>query len=156
MMTCLYIATENTLVLLDNCICAGYDVLYECTVCGRGATVWTGSLFNCVGDNIILRHNLFENGLISGECNNGELIARSSEIITKNCTSCFISQLSFSTNNIIPRLVENNNYSTVECLHDDGITETTIDTATVAILTGIILCIIILYANNYSLYTLKA
>ena len=43
---------------------------YECTVCGKGATVWTGNLFECASNEIILHHRGFESG-ISGECNIG-------------------------------------------------------------------------------------
>ena len=50
-------------------------MLFECTVCGVGATVWTGSLFDCIGGEILLRHRLFES--VSGKCNNGAVIARS-------------------------------------------------------------------------------
>ena len=121
-------------MLLNDCICPGHDVRYECTVCGGGATVWTGSLslFDCTSGDITLRHSGFEGGLVTGECNNGALVARSTGIITINCTLCFISELHLSAN-----LVIESNYSTVECLHVDGITETIVDTTTVIIARGI-------------------
>ena len=132
------LATGSTLIPLDNCICSGHKVTYQCTVCGEGATAWTGSLFDCPGDNIILRHVGFyhENISVTGECNNRALIARSIGIITKNCTPCFISQLSFSANIVIGN-------DTIECVHIDGTTETIVDITTIAIITTGI------YSNYY-------
>lgn len=73
------IGTESIseLVKLTDCTCPGYNVTYECTVCGEGATVWTGCLFDCHSDEITLRHSLFVTDSASGECNNGAVVARS-------------------------------------------------------------------------------
>ena len=98
--------------------------------------MWTGSLFDCPSGVIILRHTAFsrEDGSeSSGECNNGALTARGIGVITTNSTPCFVSQLRFSAN----ILIENN--STIECVRDDGISETIVDMTTATITTGIIL-----------------
>ena len=125
-------STSNTLVQLGDIVCPGQEVIYECTICGDGATVWTGSLFDCTSGDITLRHSGFEGGLATGECNNGALIARSTRIITINSTSCFISQLKFSAS--LDLVIESN--STVECFHVDGKNETIVDTVPVVFTTG--------------------
>ena len=118
-------------MLLNGCICAGHEVIYQCTVCGQGATEWTGSLFDCVGGSIILRHNRFGSGSVGGECNNGAVIASSIGTSTINCSLCFISQLSFSAS-------YDKNNKTISCVHiDDTSSETVVDTITVVITTGI-------------------
>ena len=107
---------------------------FECTVCGVGATVWTGSLFDCGGyDEIVLRHSLFEYyGSVSGECNNGVVLARSIGVLGVNDSYCYSSQL-----NVIISSAMNN--KTVTCLRDDGISVTVIDTLKINITTGIII-----------------
>ena len=88
-----------------------------CTVCGAGATVWSGSLFDCIGDEILLRHSRFLNNesAVGGECNNGRVVAQSIgvDVDTNSERKCFSSQLNISTN------MDMNN-KTVVCLHDDA------------------------------------
>ena len=112
---------------ITECICPGHKLTYQCTVCGEGATVWTGSLFNCASNDIILSHRLFEDE--SGtrrECNNGAVTAYSDGVLRENATDCYISQLVISMNAAI-------NNKTVTCLHAFGSNETVIDTKTVNI-----------------------
>ena len=103
---------------------------YECTVCGGGATVWTGSLFNCTSDKITLRHSQFETA--SGDCNYGEITASSVRLDTVNCSQCFVSQLRFLASN-----AENN--KTILCKYFNGTREIFVDSATVTLTTGKIL-----------------
>ena len=103
---------------------------FECTVCGIGGTVWTGSLFDCIGNEIVLRHRLFEYGSV-GVCNNRAVIARSIQALDVNGSHCYSSQL-----NVIINSAMNN--KTVTCLHDNGESETVIDTLKINITTGII------------------
>ena len=45
-----------------NCICPGYEAVFECVVTGSGATVWSGTALNqCSSElhRIILRHSQF-------------------------------------------------------------------------------------------------
>lgn len=109
-------------------------IIYECTACGKGATLWNGSLFDCAGDEIILRHSLFgnESGSAIGECNNGAVTAYSTGIESTNNSSCYSSQLNISMNSDI-------NNKTVTCVHVDGTKETHINTSTVSFETGMII-----------------
>ena len=130
-------STSNALVLLSNCICPGHEVTYQCTVCGGGATVWTGSLFDwqCPNNIILLRHMRFyreDSSESLGGCNNGTLTAKSIEVITTNSTSCFVSQLSISAS--ISTFIEN---STIECVHNNGTSEIVVDMVSVTFTTGI-------------------
>ena len=105
-------------------------IAYQCTVCGEGATVWTGSLFDCTSNDILLSHRLFEDE--SGtrrECNNGAVTAHSVEVLRENDTDCYISQLNISMNTDI-------NNKTVTCLHAFGLNETVVDTASVGYMSG--------------------
>ena len=83
---------------MNDCICPGEEVTFQCTVCGEGATAWTGSLLECAGNEITLRHSQFEleSGSI-GECNNGAIVARSIGVTDTNGSHCYVSQLSFIT-----------------------------------------------------------
>ena len=103
-------------------------IAYQCTVCGEGATLWTGSLLNCNSNYLILSHRLFEDGSASGarrECNNGAVTARSVGVLRGNSTvNCYISQLHISMNTDI-------NNKTVTCIHAFGPSETVVDTMTI-------------------------
>ena len=101
---------------------------YQCTVCGEGATVWTGSLFDCAGDEITLRHSQFVSGSI-GECNDGAVIARSIGVKDTNGSCCYASQLSFTANS-------DHNNKTVTCLHISNINVTDVGSLSVFPVTG--------------------
>ena len=123
--------------MITDCICPGHDILltYECTVCGEGVTVWTGSLFDCTSNDIILRHRLLENGSASGtrgECNNGAVTAHNIGVLRENNTNCYISQLNISMMNTD---ISN---KTVTCLHAFGPNETVVDTTTIHSINGIL------------------
>jgi hypothetical protein len=98
--------------------------------------VWSGSLFDCAGGEILLRHSQFSNSgsAIVGECNNGAVVAQSIgvNVDTNNSHSvreCYSSQLNISTNMAM-------NNKTVVCTHIDGIDISVIDTSTITFITG--------------------
>ena len=124
------VASNNDERLQSSCICPGHEVTYECTVCGEGSTVWNGSLFNCAGNEITLRHDQFESGSAAGECNSGTVVARSTRITTTASGSlCYISQLSFTANS-------GQQNKTVSCLHVTSRNITVIDEVMVVFETG--------------------
>ena len=130
---CLFIGSPSSkLVEVSDCICPGREsVVYECTVCGNAATIWTGSLFDCIGDEILLRHRSYESGTV-GQCNDGRVTAYSTGVSEVNGSHsvCYSSQLRI--------LVENDDSNkTVTCLADDGSAETVIGTVSILIATGI-------------------
>ena len=122
-------SSNGGLVLLNDCSCPGEELSFECLTCGEGGTVWTGSLFDCVGGAILLRHRQFESGSTAGVCNNGAVFARSIEVLDVNSSRCYSSQLSVIINSAM-------NNKTVTCLHTDVISETVIDTLKINITTG--------------------
>ena len=99
---------RNELVLKSDCVCIGFSITYECTVMGRpgGATVWTGTTFECPGNEITLLHHRFssDNGPAIGECNDGAIRGRSIRVngslytsqltITVTCTADVIRRVS--------------------------------------------------------------
>ena len=121
-------ALKNELIITSDCACPSYRVTYECTVQGteNGFTVWRGSAFNCVSNEITLRHRLFmsEQGAL-GECNGGSILGRSFRITGG---SFYTSQLSVR---VSPEVAG----KTVECVLDD-IIFTSIGNATVNVSTG--------------------
>ena len=118
-------AINSELLQITECICPGHELIYQCTVCGDGATVWTGSFFNCANNDIVLSHRLFEDeSRTRRECNNGAVTAHSIGVLRENATNCYISQLVISLNAAI-------NNKTVTCLHSAGGTEIVVDTKTV-------------------------
>ena len=124
-------------VKLTDCMCPRREsVAYECTVCGIGATIWTGSLFDCIGNEILLRHHSYESGTV-GQCNDGRVTAYSTGVSDVNGSHsvCYSSQLRI--------LVENDDSNkTVTCLADDGSAETVIGTASIHFTTGTYICIL--------------
>ena len=126
-------------------MCYGRRKTYQCTVCGPGATVWTGTLFECDNQNLItLRHREFKLGSSSGACifNNRALIANSVGIsFDANCRECFVSELSF-----IPE--DDFGNKTIRCLHNNGTVENLVDETTVHVVTGKVSMSITL-SNNY-------
>jgi hypothetical protein len=95
--------------------------------------VWTGNLFECASNEIILRHGSFESG-ITGECNSGAVTASSIGILERDVhvnssSRCFRSLLYISANTHI-------NNRTIACLHVDDINEAVIDTLSIGFTTG--------------------
>ena len=91
------------------------------------ATVWRGSIFNCPnhGNEIILRHNNFENEVNIGTCNDRKVVAYSSEVTND---SIYSSQLNVT---VTPEM----HNETVECIQD-GFNETSVGTCTLILTTG--------------------
>ena len=92
-----------------DCACLGNNALYECTVPDVGATVWRGGAFNCPESN---NRIYLSNGIdLTRQCNNGEIIARSTH--RQPNESLYTSQL-------VVRVGPDTNGTTIECLHDNG------------------------------------
>ena len=106
-------------------LCPEDVVVFVCSTSGGVATVWRGSIFNCPnrGNQILLRHRNFENG-VSGTCNDGEIIAYSSEVTN----SSYSSRLNMT---VTPEM----HNGTVECIQG-GFTETSAGTCTLILATG--------------------
>ena len=119
------------LVVLSECVYPGRELRLECTVVGIGSTVWSGTAFNCPGqgNEILLRHTLFESGVL-GQCNNGMISGRSHNRTFDGVNSKYTSQLIIQ----LPSLNATSNTlegKTVECIHDNGMTATVIDIHTI-------------------------
>ena len=92
-----------------------------------GATIWTGSAFNCAGNEITLIHYRFDDGRGTyGVCNNGTIVARSLSVEGNNYTS----QLNVT-------ITSDTAGSTIECTSDNGIRIKHIFTLTIPIVTGL-------------------
>ena len=99
-------------MFINGCSCPGYTLTFECTVVGRGATVWRGSAFDCVytSNTILLFHSRFATpiGTIS-TCNNGAIVGRSLRVENNSYTS----QLNVTVSrDLIGK--------SVTCVHDNG------------------------------------
>ena len=116
-----------------GCACSGDILIYSCTAIGAGNTLWEGSAFACVGNSIILRHSQFGVG-VSGECNDGNIVARSVDI-TNNC---YTSQLSF-------RVSPTFNSKTIKCSHDSTMGIKDIGSSTLAVLEGQFIIIVVIF-----------
>ena len=65
--------------LTGECACLGDTLTYSCTVLGSagGATVWSGTAFDCPTNEITLLHSVFKSGhRVYGVCNNGAIVAQ--------------------------------------------------------------------------------
>ena len=126
---CQEFTLNQSLLQLTDCVCPGYEVIYECTVCGEGTTLWRGSLLDCPGDQINLRHSQFQSCLANGECNNGAVIGRNMGFFNIDCTQCYTSQLRFLADDAY-------NNKTIFCYHFNGTSETIIGVDTVILIRG--------------------
>ena len=130
---------RNELVQLNDCNCPGQNLIliYECTVCGEGATEWKGSLFDCPNRNIILRHGQFGDDSITGECHSSNgtvmLTAQSigpGELDINTNGFCYTSQLR------LQNVTADDNNKTVACNLVDEQSERAIGNITVTVITG--------------------
>ena len=114
---------EMGLELLDGmeeCVCPGQSLTYECTVMGElgGMTVWRGSVFDtsCTNREISLfRKNFDSTDGIFGEC--GEIVGRivrdNIKFNGNNSVGYFVSQVSVPVSS-------NTSGKNIECQYDDG------------------------------------
>ena len=97
------------LVQLDDCTCLGYTQTFKCTVFGGGFTIWRGSAFSdCQRNEIQLRHSAYSSSQATGQCNGGEIVAKSVGVIER----CYTSQLNVTIGQEIIN-------ETIECVHSD-------------------------------------
>ena len=111
------------------CACSNDVLRFTCmaNVMGVGATIWTGTAFNCNGNEILLRHSKFsEPGGTLGQCNGGAISARS--VGVEN--NCYSSELSV-------RLSPGLNNRTIRCVSNSNDGMSTIAEATISLVTGI-------------------
>ena len=96
----------DELVANNTCTCEGYDQVYQCRITGSGATVWTGTAFDCSSNEIIILHTSSNVG-VEIACNDGAIVG---ELIrTENNT--YVSQLTVS---VSAEIVGTN----ISCSHD--------------------------------------
>ena len=94
-----------------GCVCPGDTLVFECSVMGGAATIWKGTIFNCVSNEILLRHTRFTDG-ISGECNDGAILAQSIGGTGNYYTSQLNVTVTFEMNNQIVECYGYSNMST--------------------------------------------
>ena len=103
------------MVQLNDCTCLGYAQIFECTAFGAGATVWSGTFFDCQDgtsrNEIRLRHSQYGDveSPPHGECNHGAVIANSIGSADNHC---------YTSQHIVTIGKEMIN-ETIECSHDD-------------------------------------
>ena len=100
-------------MILDDCLCQGHNLTYECSVVGGGATVWKGIAFDCplADDEVIIFHRMNYTSQRPQTCNHGAIIGRA--ISVEN--DVYTSQLNIQVND-----TENLMNTTVVCAHDNG------------------------------------
>ena len=97
---------KNALVAINNCTCEGYDQVYECRVTGSGATVWTGTAFDCSNNEITILHSSSSTG-VEIPCNDGAIVGR----LIRAENNTYISQLTVS---VSAQMVG----TSISCSHD--------------------------------------
>ena len=106
---------------MEECICPGQSLTYECTVMGEleGMTVWSGSVFDnyCISCEISLFHRNFDSTEGSfGEC--GEIMGRSLRV-NINETDGFNS-VGYLVSQVNVPVSSNTAGKNIECQYDDG------------------------------------
>ena len=106
-----------------RCACLGEVLTFTCTIfdSGDGATVWSGSAFDCNGNEITLIHRNFDRGTLGG-CNDQAIIGES--IGVSDNRTCFTSRLNVTVNTGL-------NNKTVNC-SNSGIRNIGLSTITIA------------------------
>ena len=86
------LGNDFTASIYARCACLGEVLTFTCTVfdSGDGATVWSGSAFDCDGNEITLIHRNFDRGALGG-CNERAIIGES--IGVSDNRTCFTSRL---------------------------------------------------------------
>ena len=124
---CTSLISANNLLQCDyygNHVCPEDVAVFICSVSDGVATVWRGSIFNCLGNQILLRHSKFEHET-SGTCNDGKVVAWSSKVTSNT----YVSQLNVT---VSPEM----HNGTIECIQDD-FNETVVGACTLILATGI-------------------
>ena len=111
---------ENT-----GCACLGRTLTYNCTVVGTGSTEWSGTLFSCPANGIILRHERFPSDDVVGECNQGTVLAR--ELSFDG--NCYTSQLTFVASPTFGN-------KSVSCIHNSDTGDIIIGTSVLRVAEG--------------------
>ena len=62
--------------LVEDCVCPGYNVTYECTTRGPGSTIFILGTADFEECEINLRHSQFATGAAFGRCMDGEVSGR--------------------------------------------------------------------------------
>ena len=108
---------------VNDCTCQGYNVTYECTVYGGGATVWKGTAFDCsLRDDEFL---IFQTSQSVHTCSNGAITGR----VVRTENDSYTSQLNVYIN-------DSEVNATVVCAHDTGTESIEIGSAILNITTG--------------------
>ena len=108
-----------------GCVCPDTDLVYTCTAVGSGNTQWRGTLFECTSNRIILRHDRYASGGVSGDCNDNTVVAQS--VGVEN--SCYTSQLVFT-------VISAYSNRTVSCLHNSNVGISTIGSSVITVTEG--------------------
>ena len=106
------VAQESELRDVSSCVCPECELVVECTITGRGATVWQGTIFDgCQNEKITLRHSQFTSGtVINRSCGTRQpIVGRSVSVANRS----FVSQLLV---NVSEDLVG----KTIECANESG------------------------------------
>ena len=120
--------SSNQFVAINDCTCQGHDVTYECTVFGKGATIWKGTAFDCslTNNELAIFHTINFTSQRPLPCNNGAIVGRAVKVENGSYTS-----------QITIRVSDEVNGTTVVCAHDNGTLSTEIGSAILNITTGI-------------------
>ena len=129
----------------DNVDCArpGEVLTYTCNTNGGGTTVWRGNAFDCIFNEILLRHSQFASPGTSGTCNNNAMRARSVGVVN---TDSYISELSVTISTTF-------NNRIIQCSHNLGFGERIIGTSTLTVVSGknrLLVTIIVSQASSRS------
>jgi hypothetical protein len=117
---------RNELIATADCVCPGRNFTYECSVVGGLFTVWSGTVVSA-GCEVTLFHSEFAGvpGAARAICNSGSVVGYNIGVDN----NCYTSNLDIL---VSPGL----NRRTVECIIDDGVTNTLINTSTLVITTS--------------------
>ncbi len=79
-----------------QCFCPGDVATYTCTVVGGGATVWSGTAFDCSPSNnrLSLLHSPQFSGGETGGCTSGAISGAGISVDTSGAEDCYTSELS--------------------------------------------------------------
>ena len=122
------LSANNTLQVPASisCACPGEVLTFLCNIIGGGTTLWSGTAFSCLSNEILLRHSQFsEPRGTSGSCNDGTITGRSIGVTD----GCYTSELNVTVSTSLSN-------KTVQCIHDASTGPRTINVSTLIVATG--------------------
>ena len=98
--------------------------------------MWTGSLFDCLSQDINLRHRQFEDNSVTGQCYSGNGAVITAQSIGPGVPDINMNGFCYTSQLRLQNVVASDNNKTITCYRVDENSERVIDNDTLVLTTG--------------------